>query len=108
MMNIPAPYTLATNVTNFIDLFSWMNASTTEFTGLFGTLILMAIFITVFILNSSRTMEVAFAIASWITCISAIFLSMLSGSFGNLIPGEYVSITVAIAAISVIILYIRR
>ena len=106
---MPAPYTLATNVTDFIDLFSWMNAVTTDTPGLFGGLILLSIFVITFILNSTnREMEVSFAVASWITCIAAIFLSMLEGSFGYLIPGDYVSITVTIAAISVIILYIRR
>lgn len=87
---------------------SYMNALTTDTTGLFGLLLLVAIFVTTFILNANRELEVAFAIASWITCVSSIFLAMLEGSYGYLIPGEYVSVTVAISAISVVILYLRQ
>ena len=83
-----------------------MNASTDSF-GLFGGLILISIFVITFILNSSKDIEVAFAIAAWLTTVSAIFLSMLEGSFGYLIPGSWVSLTVTISAISVIMLYLR-
>ena len=107
MINVPAPYLISTNVTNMVDMFSWMNALTSESVGLFGALILISVFVVSFILNSSKEMEVAFAIASWITMISAIFLSMLEGSFGYLIPSAWVSLTVTIAAISVIMLYLR-
>jgi len=102
-----APYVLATNVSSMVDMFSWMNALT-DTSGLFGLLVLCTIFVITFILNTSKDLEVAFAIASWLTMVSAIFLSMLTGSFGYLIPGTYVSATVTIAAISVIVLYLRR
>jgi len=102
-----APYVLAKNVTNFVDMFSYMNALA-EPNGLFGLLTLCSIFIVTFILNTNKDLEVAFAVASWITMVSAIFLSMLTGSFGFLIPGTYVSATVTIAAVSVIVLYLRN
>jgi hypothetical protein len=89
-------------------MFSWMNALTTDVPGLFGILILVSVFTITFILNANKELEVSFAIASWITCISSIFLSMLTGSFGYLIPGNYVSATVFLAAISVILLYMRQ
>ena len=107
MIKIPAPYVLATNVTDMVDMFSWMNALTTDAPGLFGLLVLISIFIVTFILNANREIEVSFAISSWMTCISAIFLSMLQGSFGYLIPGEYVSATVTLAAVSVVMLYLK-
>ena len=105
---MPAPYTLATNVTDFVDMFSWMNGITSGTYIHFGMLLLVAVFSIVFILNSGKQTEVAFAIAAWITCIVSIFLAMLEGSFGYLIPGSYVAVTVTIAAISVILLYVNR
>ena len=101
-----APYVLATNVSSMVDMFSWMNVLT-DTEGIFGLLVLCTIFVITFILNTNKDLEVAFAIASWLTMVSAIFLSMLTGSFGYLIPGTYVSATVTIAAISVIVLYLR-
>jgi len=89
-------------------MFSWMNALTTDTYGLFGLLVLVSLFVITYILNANKETEVAFAIASWVTCVSAIFLSMIQGSFGYLIPGNYVSATVFLAAISVIVLYLRN
>lgn len=107
---MPAPYHTPTgNVSNFVDLFSYMNSLTSDpFTGLFGLLILLSIFIITFSLNANKELEVAFVIASWLTAISAIFLSMLEGAYGYLIPGSYISITLSVAIISVIILYMRK
>ena len=103
-----APYHLPTgNVSNFIDMFSYMNSLTPEF-GLFGMFLLIAIFVITFTMNANREFEVAFAISSWLTFVSAILLSVMEGAYGYLIPGSYVSITLAIAVVSVIILYMRR
>ena len=107
MFNVPAPYALSSNVTDMVDMFSWMNALTTP-TGLFGGLILVSIFMITFILNLKKDATTAFAIASWVTMLSAIFLSMMEGAFGYLIPGNYLSVTVALAVVSVILLYMER
>ena len=104
---MPAPYSLATNVTDMVDMFSWMNVLTAP-SGLFGLLILVSIFTITFILNAKKDATTSFAIASWLTMISAIFLSMLEGSFGYLIPGSYLAITITLAAISVVLLYMER
>ena len=105
---MPAPYATPSNVTDFVDMFSYMNAVTTDTTGIFGLLVLVSIFVITFILNAGKEVEVAFAVSAWVTMISAILLSMLEGSYGYLIPGGYVSATVTIACISVIILYVRQ
>jgi len=91
-----------------VDMFSWMNALTGDTPGLFGLLILISVFMISFILNAKKETEVAFAMASWITMLTAIFLSMLQGSMGYLIPGNYVAVCVTISAISVVVLYINR
>lgn len=103
---MPAPYATPSNVTDFVDMFSYMNNIGTP--GMFGALALLAIFSITYLLNANKEVEVAFAISSWITCVSAIFLSMIQGSFGYLIPGAYVSATVVLAAVAVIIMYMRR
>ena len=104
---MPAPYNLATNVTDMVDMFSWMNVLT-EPSGLFGALILISVFMITFILNAKKDATTSFALASWLTMITAIFLSMLQGSFGYLIPGNYLAITITLAAISVVLLYMER
>jgi hypothetical protein len=107
-MNVPAPYTMSSNVTDFVDMFSWMNSLTSGIPNLFGILMLVSIFMITFLLNTKRDITEAFAISSWITCVSSIFMAMMQGSYGYLIPGDYVGITVTLAAVSVILLYIRR
>ena len=95
------------NVTSFVDLFSYTNSVTSP-VGLFGIMILIAIFIITFSLFARRDSIVAFAMSSWITMISSVFLGAMSGSFGYLIPGEAVAITTALAIISIILLYWQR
>ena len=106
---MPAPYHYPTgNVSNFIDLFSYGNSLTTDTVGMFGMFLLMAIFVITFSINANKELEVAFAIASWLTFISAAFLSVMEGSYGYLIDGSYVTITLTLAIVSVIILYFRK
>jgi len=108
MIKIAAPYHMPTgNVSNFIDMFGYMNSLTPE-TGLFGMLLLVAIFVITFTMNADKEVEVAFAISSWLTFLSAATLSVMTGAYGYLIPGNYVTITLSLAIVSVIMLYMRR